>query len=61
SPLNDSNFDVEGVKSGINEAIKIYRLFDMDENLQVRYPDCEHDFPVEIRMEAYRFIDEALK
>jgi hypothetical protein len=61
SPLNDSNFDVEGVKSGINEAIKIYRLLDMDENLQVRYPDCGHDFPVEIRMEAYRFIDEALK
>lgn len=61
SPLNDSNFDVEGVKSGITEAYKIYQLFDRDENLQVRYPDCGHDFPVEIRMEAYRFIDEALK
>jgi hypothetical protein len=60
SPLNDSNFNVEGVKLGINEAAKLYRLLDKEETLQVRYPDCGHDFPVKIRLEAYDFIAEAL-
>ncbi len=60
SPLHDSNFSVEGVKKGITEANKIYRLLDNEDKLQVRDPDCEHDFPDEIRMEAYHFIDEAL-
>jgi hypothetical protein len=32
-----------------------------EENLQMRQPDCEHDFPKEVREEAYRFIDRALK
>jgi len=61
SPVHDENFDVAGVKKGIFEASKIYRLLGAEKNLQVRYPDCEHDFPTEIRMEAYRFIDQALK
>ncbi|MCK5470203.1 MAG: acetylxylan esterase, partial [Cyclobacteriaceae bacterium] len=60
SPLHDSNFSVEGVKKGISEANKIYHLLESDENLQVRYPNCEHDFPPEIRQEAYAFIDAAL-
>lgn len=61
SPLHDENFDVAGVRKGIFEASKIYRLLDAEKNLQVRYPDCEHDFPTEIRQEAYRFIDQTLK
>ncbi len=61
SPLHDENFDVKGVRKGISEARKIYRLLGAEKNLQVRYPDCEHDFPPEIREEAYRFIDQALK
>ena len=60
SPLHDSNFSVEGVKKGISEAMKIYSLLETKENLQVRYPNCEHDFPPEIRQEAYAFIDAAL-
>jgi hypothetical protein len=28
--------------------------------LQVRYPQAEHDFPVENRLEAYAFIDKIL-
>ncbi len=60
SPLHDENFDVDGVRKGVAEARKIYRLLDAQENLQVRYPDCEHDFPDQIRQEAYRFIDKAL-
>lgn len=60
SPLGDSNFDVTGVKKAIAEAGKVYELLGARERLQVRYPDCAHDFPVETRREAYSFIDKVL-
>ncbi len=61
SPLNDSNFDVNGVKKGMEEAAPVYDLFRVGHQLQVRYPDATHDFPEEVRMEAYEFIDNILK
>ena len=60
SPVNDANFDVEGVKKGIASAKKVYELLGAGKNLQVYYPDAGHDFPTEVRLKAYRFIDEAL-
>ena len=61
SPLNDGNFDVEGVKKGIAEASVVYRFLNAEANLQVRYPNSQHDFPIEVRLEAYNFIDKILK
>ena len=60
SPLNDDNFDITGVKKAIVEARKVYKLLHAEELLQVRYPDCGHDFPPEVRFEAYEFIDKVL-
>ena len=60
SPLRDSNFDVRGVKKAISKARGVYRLLGQSTALQLRTPDCEHDFPVEVRDEAYHFIDKAL-
>ena len=60
SPLRDSNFDVRGVKKAIPKAREIYQLLDQVDALQLRTPDCEHDFPVNVRDEAYHFIDQAL-
>ncbi len=60
SPLRDSNFDVRGVKKAIPKAREIYKLIGQADALQLRTPDFEHDFPVEIRQEAYLFIDKAL-
>jgi len=60
SPLRDSNFDVRGVKKAIPKAREIYKLLGQVDALQLRTPDCEHDFPVEVRNEAYHFIDQAL-
>lgn len=57
SPLRDSNFDVEGVKVGMANAAEVYRFLDAEDKLQVRYPDAEHDWPVQTREEAYRFVD----
>ena len=60
SPLQDDNFSVNGVKKGIAEATKIYHLLDAGDQLQVVYPDCGHDFPEKIRLEAYQFIRKSL-
>jgi len=60
SPLNDSNFDVNGVKKAIPLAAEVYRLFGTTDHLQVRYPDSGHDFPTKVREEAYCFIDRIL-
>lgn len=61
SPLHDANFDVNGIRKAIPKAQAVYALYGAEQNLQVRYPDCEHDFPKELREEAYRFIDQALQ
>lgn len=60
SPIGDSNFEVRGVKKGIEAASGVYRFLNAEENLQVRYPDAGHDFPTEVRLEAYRFLDQKL-
>lgn len=57
SPLRDNNFDVNGVRKGIAKSRKVYEFLDAEENLQVRYPEAGHDFPTEVRREAYQFID----
>ncbi len=57
APLQDANFDVEGVRVGIEKAHAVYRFLQSPDNLLVRYPVAEHDFPDEVRLEAYQFID----
>jgi pimeloyl-ACP methyl ester carboxylesterase len=61
SPLNDSNFDVKGVKKGIENISPVYRLLGASDHLQARYPESGHDFPEQVRFEAYQFIDTILK
>jgi dienelactone hydrolase len=46
APLRDSNFEPSGVDDC---AARV-------SNLIVRHPDCEHDFPAEVRMESYEFL-----
>lgn len=60
SPLGDTNFDVNGVRAGIELAKITYAAYGADDMLQVRYPDAGHDFPVPDRKEAYAFIDKVL-
>jgi dienelactone hydrolase len=51
APLHDANFEVSGVDDC---ARAVQDLF--GERLVVKHPDCEHDFPPEIREEAYAFL-----
>jgi len=60
SPSRDANFDYKGVQAGIALVEPVYRSLNASGNLQVRYPDDEHDFPLENRKEAYAFIDKIL-
>ncbi|MEX1229885.1 MAG: prolyl oligopeptidase family serine peptidase [Planctomycetaceae bacterium] len=60
SPTMDSNFEVSGVKDAIKVAKPIYELYGVAENLQANYPECQHDFPEDVRKTAYEFIDRHL-
>lgn len=61
SPVNDSNFNIDGVKKGIQAASEVYNFFNAGQNLIARYPDAKHDFPEVARYEAYEVIDRHLK
>ncbi len=61
APLHDNNFEVTGVDDCVESAKKVYAFYKAEENLKVVHPDCGHDFPPEIREEAYRFLDKYLR
>ncbi|SHN12488.1 Alpha/beta hydrolase family protein [Cyclobacterium lianum] len=58
APVKDSNFSVEGVKHAIAQLRPVYQWMGFPEHLQVRYPDAGHDFPPEVRKEAYAYLDD---
>lgn len=61
SPIGDTNFDINGVRKAFAEAAKIYALFGAPDHLKLVTPDVGHDFPPEIRQQAYEFLDAHLK
>lgn len=61
SPLYDRNFSIEGVRQGIENISEVYSFLNASDKLKALYPNCGHDFPPEIRNEAYNFIDKFLK
>lgn len=60
APLRDSNFEVSGVNDAIAAAQPVFELLEGKDNLQVVYPDAEHDFPTETRYAAYAYMDDIL-
>jgi hypothetical protein len=61
APLRDSNFKWESVDRVIAAARPVYQLYGVPERLVVEHPDCEHDFPNEIREKAYAWLARWLK
>lgn len=61
SPIHDPNFSVEGVRKGVANVMEVYKLYDAENNLKIRYPIAGHSFPDSVRLNAYQFIDKALK
>lgn len=60
APLRDENFDAEGVRDCVRAATPIYELYGAGDALVAVHPDCEHDFPEEVREQAFQFVDRAL-
>lgn len=61
APLHDSNFQVAGVRSAVDEVGKAFELRDARDKLVAKYPDSGHDFPEDIRQQAYQWIDVQLR
>jgi dienelactone hydrolase len=60
APLKDGNF-LTGVDDCVEAARPVYALLKAQDRLVMTQPDCEHDFPPEVREAAYRFVDGVLK
>jgi hypothetical protein len=60
APLKDSNFRAESVDRIVAAAEPVYKLYKVPERLRVVHPDCEHDFPKEMREAAYELFDAVL-
>ena len=61
APLRDANFRQPSVDAILGAASAIYRLYHVPGVLQAAYPDCEHDFPPDVREAAYSFLEEHLR
>lgn len=61
APLGDTNFNWQSVDRVARAAAPIYALYGAKDRLRVVHPDCPHDFPPEIREEAYRWLDGVLR
>jgi dienelactone hydrolase len=61
APLHDSNFEVSGVRDCLEAARPVYRLLGAEGALVAVHPDCEHDFPPEVRVKAYQWLEKALQ
>lgn len=60
APLGDTNFRWKSVDGCGETARPVYQLFDRNQDLLLRHPDCGHDFPQEMREEAYEVIRSVL-
>ncbi len=60
APQHDDNFQAASVDRCVAAAEPVYALLGAAGRLVVRHPDCGHDFPNDVRQEAYRLIEEAI-
>jgi len=61
APTRDSNFRADSVDKIAKAAQPVFDLRNRSDQLQIEHPDCEHDFPPEMREKAYQLIDSVLK
>ncbi len=56
APLGDTNFKAQSVDQIVQSASAVYRLHGKPDAITLLHPDCAHDFPPEIREQAYAFL-----
>jgi dienelactone hydrolase len=60
SPSRDANFKWRSAARIVAAALPVYRLHGVPELIQIVHPDAGHDFPPEIREQAYAWIERYL-
>jgi hypothetical protein len=61
APKKDGNFQAASVDRIAAAAREVYKLYGHADRLRIEHPDCEHDFPDDMRELAYRQIDALLR
>lgn len=61
APLHDSNFVAASVDRCADAARPVYKLLGDEKSLVIRHPDSNHNFPDDMRAEAYELIDSVLR
>jgi hypothetical protein len=61
APLHDSNFSHTSVARIGQAARSVYQLHRAEKHLHIVHPDSGHDFPEEVRLLAYDWIEQVLK
>lgn len=61
APLHDANFAVVGVRKCEASLQPLLRLLGVAEQTQFVYPNAAHDFPDEIRQQAYAWLQKRLE
>ena len=62
APISDNNFENSGVRKVVTEVEKAQKIYGEHAGvITARYPECEHDFPDEVRAEAYQWLKEQLQ
>ncbi|MEA3401705.1 MAG: alpha/beta fold hydrolase [Armatimonadota bacterium] len=61
APTGDANFELSGVIDCIEAATPVYELYDAADRLVAVHPECGHDFPPEVREQAWEFLERALR
>lgn len=61
APKGDHNFQATSVDRIVAAARPVFELHGKPARLRLEHPDCEHDFPPEMRELAYQFLDTALR
>ncbi|MES2692011.1 MAG: alpha/beta hydrolase, partial [Verrucomicrobiota bacterium] len=57
SPRGDSNFKWESAARVVAAAKPVYALYGVSERIAIEHPDCQHDFPTEMRERAYGWLE----
>jgi hypothetical protein len=61
APTRDSNFVADSVDRCAAAARPVYKLLGNEKSLVIRHPDSDHNFPDDMRAEAYKLIDSVLR
>lgn len=60
APIGDDNFKWKSAAAVVDAARTVYQLHGASDHLEILHPECDHDFPGDIRSLAYAFIEQHL-